>query len=442
MTTSDATTRAEAPATEGVDAVRIGWWMFTSSGTLVILLSALASLLLAGAALPQGEGGQALLDRYDFSMATALTELGLDHVTTSWPAAFLTLLLLLSALGLLVRWRWTADAADRATHLWSGPGVARATTTLDGVPAEVAARAAPNLQTWVRQQTHDGEAVIMRRGLLGEGLLIVAIALVSVAAAALAGSLLATDARVELVPGAAPLPAAQQRVMVREGDRWLSRQIGVGLSCGVADPADPWRRRTCVLQRRGEEAELELAAGRTSRALGLDLTPLAEAPRAGGAVSTLLLHRPGASTLELLEAQRDRTYALPEGSRISAFPGADGPVIVVRPEADAKTPAARLLVPSTSVRDGAAAGERLQVDGVPGWLLTVAVRSRPHLPLTLAGVALLVLGLALIALVPQVVVVFLPSGDGTRVIAWSVNRFAWPAAVIASLRRAPPDDRS
>ena len=193
------------------------------------------------------------------------------------------------------------------------------------------------------------------------------------------------------------------------------------------------------MQRGGEEAGVELAAGRTTRALGFDVTTLSETPRPDGAGSTLLLYRPGAPTPEVLQAQRDKSYALPDGTRVSAFAGADGPVVVVRPAAEAKTPPARLLVPSATVPERSAAAARLEADGVPGWTLTVALRTRPQHPLTLAGVALLVLGLALIALVPQVIVAFLPAGDETRVIAWSVNRHSWPAAVVGRMRQTRAD---
>ena len=427
---SAAPTADAAPDSErfGEEAVRLGWSALTASSGLTVLLLLLGGLLWAGAAVPQHAGARALLERYDFSFATALAELDLDHVATGWPLAALGVLLVVVAVGLVVRHQVLAGPSQRLAELWTGSGIARAVALAPGDPATVAERLRASAGPRLGASTRDGDAVVLRHGLLTEGLALTALGAVTLAAALIVSVTMGLDGRLSTIPGGGVVSPGEQRLLVRDGGRWLSRQLGVGIGCQPADPADPWRRRTCALHRRGQEATIELAAGRTTAALGLEVSLASERPLPISPRPSLLLQRQGGAAPELLAtAGPSRSYTLPGDVQIVAFPGPDGPLVVTREGAAAP----RLLAPGPAPAAAAAAG--LRADGVPAWELEVAVRTHPERLLLLGGVALLALGLLLLALAPQGVVVLAPEGQThTRVVAWSLNRGAWPAAVRAA----------
>lgn len=404
---------------EGRDAVAIAWSILSSPRTLVLLLIALAALAFAGALVPQGADREALLQAYPYAMARALQGLGLSRVATAWPTMLVALLLLLNVAGLSVRLGFLEPGGAAAL-----PGAFRGSRWLALTGAEAAARASEVLRSRPKVR---GGATVVATGLFVEGLALVAVGALTLIAGALVADRAALDARVTLVAGAAPDDAVPPRSTTRVGDAWVEKELPVTVACGEADPADPTRRRACVVATGQGSTRVDVVAGRQSEALGVVLRPLRERPIPGAGPPALLLRR-GGEVPEVLRGEEGRTYALPDGTRLTSWTGPDGPLVVAERQGERT----RLLAPDLGA-PGAPLSPDLEVRGVPAWEVDLGLRTEPERPLLLAAAALLVLGLLSIALLPQVSVVLVPSEEGTLVRVTSVNRAAAPERVLAAL---------
>jgi len=238
-----------------------------------------------------------------------------------------------------------------------------------------------------------------------------------------------------VAPGTGAVSSAQ----VRDGDVYLDRALPFGLVCERPDPRDPRRAFGCRMMEQSAQAsqELSLAPGYTTTLGDLSFEPIAERLRNAAedeAADLVLTRRAPEASVERLRLEPGKTVALRAGGEeVTAFPGPDGPLLVVERDGHAT-----LLAPPTSARPEV--GELpLGFEAQPATALLVQVTSAPEALLVLAGTLLFVLGLGLMALVPHLEVELTPAGQGTAVTFWSSNRPTRPREALARLLPKEPD---
>lgn len=415
--------------------IAVAWRVLSSPRTFLALGAVLALFLAVAATVPQRASPAELARALPFASADAASGLGLTDALVAWPTLLLVLLMALNAVGIFV-----------ARSLGRGPSGALAAQASAIVPAlgvdAVRARLGrvPALRRLPLrlESTREGARVVARRGPLREGAAVALLGLVALAIGLALARGSALEARLTLAPGTGALSEA----IVRDGELLLPRAFPWALACARPDPQDPRRAFDCRLGGAAQPAAIpvSLAPGYASKvtvasasgAMDFELRPLAERPRRFDASEAyeVVLTRPGSGP-ERLRLEPGQTVALTaSGDQLTAFPGPDGPMIVV--EGDGHAPV--LLAPPTA-RFGSAtnAGEALRLEVEPATTLTVGLATAPEAPLVLAGVLLVTLGLLLMAAVPHLTVVLEPAGEGTRVAFASVNRPELPRAALGRL---------
>lgn len=416
--------------------VAVAWRILASPRTFLALGALLALFLAIAATVPQRPTPAELARALPFASADVATGLGLVDALTAWPTLLLVLLMALNAAGIFVArtlGRSTPGAlVAEASAVVPGVGVDAIRARLSRVPA--LRRLPVRLET-----TREGARVVARRGPIREGAAVAVLGLIALAVGLAVARGSSIEARLELAPGTGALSEAS----VRDGDLLLPRAFPWALACQRPDPQDPRRAFDCRLGGTAQPAPitLSLAPGYASKAtvasasgaMDFELRPLVERPRRfdSGEAYEIVMTRPGGGP-ERLRLEPGQTIALTaSGERLTAFPGPDGPMIVV--EADGKAPV--LLAPPTARFEPDTALPpglpRLEVE--PATTLTVALATAPESPLVLAGVLLTMLGLLVMALVPHLSVVIEPAGTGTRIALTSVNRPALPRAALGGL---------
>ncbi len=404
--------------------VALAWRLLSSPRTLLGLSFALTLVLMIGAALPQRPTAAELARRLSFASGDAATGLGLLDVLTAWPTLLLLLLLVLNAAGIFIARRLARAGAARGSIV--AQASALVPEPLESVRARIAA---------VR---------IGGRGLAREGGALALLGVVALIIGFVVARGSALDARLELAPGTRSLSEA----VVRDGDLFLPRTLPYGLMCERPDPQDARRAFDCRLAGTGatEPAQVFLAPGYGSRVGDLELSPLREVLRRFSETEPydLVLTRNAAAAaagaapaVERLRLEPGKTVALrASGQQLTAFAGADGPLVVV--EADGARPV--LLAPladADQVTAAAAASAAvlgdLRVEALAATQLVVAATSSPEAPLVLAGTLLIALGLLLMGLVPHLELVLEGTTGGTRITVWSANRPDLPKITLLKL---------
>lgn len=333
--------------------VALAWRILTSARTLFALSAALALIFLLSAALPQRPTPDEMVRVLPFASAEAASGLGLNDVLISWPVLLIILLMALNGSGILLA------------------------RLLDRRPTPV------------------------RPGRRKEGAVLVLFGVLALLVGLVVGRASGVDGRFRLVPGSGDAATST----VREGDLYLPRVLPYDLRCDNPDPQDPHRHFACRLASVGglEPLALTLLPGSTTSAGDLALRPLSERPSPFASIEPydLVLHRAGgrsAPAIERLRLQPARTVQLEaSGERLTAFPGPDGPLLVVEPpDAPPTLFAAPGMLPLTRGRQPAA-GDLSVIEVIAPSAVIVEATTAPETPLVLGGVLLCVLGLGLIA---------------------------------------------
>lgn len=397
----------------------LAWRILSSPRTLLGLSLALTLILMLGATLPQRPLAAELARRLSFASADAATGLGLLDVLSAWPTLLLVLLIVLNAAGIFIS-RWLARA-----------GAARGS-----IVAQASALVAEPLEN-VRSRVI--AARIGGRGLAREGGALAVLGVVALVIGFVVSRSSGLDARLELAPGMRTLSEA----VVRDGELFLPRTLSYGLMCERPDPQDASRSFDCRLAGVGATGptQVYLAPGYGSRVGDLELSPLSESLRRFGDAEpydvVLTRNASTAPTFERLRLEPGKTVALrASGEKLTAYPGADGPLVVV--EAEGARPV--LLGPLSDADQLASVGPanaaalgNLRFDVLAATQLTVAATSAPEAPLMIAGTVLLALGLLLMGLVPHLEVALEATRGGTRITLWSANRPRLPKLALLKL---------
>jgi hypothetical protein len=407
----------EAPP---VGSVHLAWRALTASLTGALLAIGLAAVWASVLVIPQGASNAQILSRFPYAQAQAIRSLGLHDVATSWPSLGIMLLLLIHGVGLILSSRERRSAGfEVGDSAWS----AQATTSIS--------RPLPELLEELESGAHgsfygDPQGLRLWRGFWREGLALVVLGLLVSLASIPVDRLVGLDARVTLAAAPGETVSTPVATRIRDFGGWVDGETPVGLSCHRPDPADALRRRSCVLQTDEGAVSLTLRAGATTTHGAITLRPEREVPRRQSQRTALLLEHPGEGP-RVLRGVPGRTYELADGSRLTAFEGPDGPLVIARE----KEGAPALLLGAGGTGHRAPAGR--SISGVPAWSVEVAVQIDPGRPLRLAGGALLIIGLLLMVLVPHVEIHLRAAEEGVVATARSHNRAGLPAAVCAAL---------
>ncbi len=424
-TAAPAPAAGAAAAPTASDLAHHAWATLTSPRTLAGLGVTLAALLLAGLFVPQGATRDVLDAHFSFAVARTIEALELHHVLTAWPTLLTGLLIALNLTGLVLARRGASPAA------LPGP-TAIAEGLLPEPPTDVAARLTaldPRLTARGLDPGPTGD-LVARRGGPVQPLILVAFGLTAALAGHAVDLLTGLDARATFLAGAPTPDDAQLLGQIRDGDRWLDAQLPLQLVCQDADPADPWRRRACQVGGPSGVSTVDLWSGAQAQVEGVTLRPLSEAPAPADpqAPARLLLRRADAERPEALTAEPGGTYALPDGRRLTAFQGADGPLVVLR--APDQPPVLLAPAPDHATPPPVAG---LHVSAVPSARVAVALTTHPGRLLLWTGLGLALLGLLAFAAVPQLTARLTPTAEGTRVTLTSWNRARRPRHLLERL---------
>ena len=402
----------------------LAWRVLSSPRTFLVLTALLALLFVVAATLPQRPSAGELVRALPFSTADAVTGLGLTDVLVAWPTLLLLLLLALNAAGMFIA-RMGQRTVQAATSALIAAPIEDVRTRVGKVPG------LGKLGLRVYATTTVG-----RRGLVREGALLALIGVVGLGIGLLIARRSALDARFEVVPGVAEVAS----VSVRDGEVYVPRALPFGLMCERPDPQDPQRAFDCRLAATGasEAQPVNLAPGFTTRANGLELSPLRETVRRASRREPieLLLTRSGA--VEALRINAQETVILRStGEQVTGFPGPDGPMVVLESkDASGQPTRAQLWAP----RSAATVGPTMDfaIEAEPPTRVVVSATTSPESTLVIVATLLFVLGLLLMALVPHLELVLTPTPEGTRVSVTSSNRPTLPRVTLAKIVGGAP----
>jgi hypothetical protein len=388
----------------------LAWRILTSPRTFLALTGALGLFFALAAFLPQRPLPNELARALPFASAEVARDLGLVDALTAWPTALLLLLLGLNAVGLVL------GARERAP-------LASATCELPVALDDARTRAIALLRRG-RLEVTGPSSLVIRRGLVREGLALATLGALTLLAALAVDRIASREARLTLRPGA---PTASETAL-RDGDTLLLASLPFGLMCDRPDPQDPARHFPCRLAREGSTpTDVTLLPGHRSHLDDLSLTPLRErldSPEPTSPID-LVINREGQR--ERLRLEPGKRVALRGGEHLTALHGSDGPFVIVEPTTGPPT----LLLPALSPSAPSALAFSLEAEHPTR--IDVEVVTAPERPLLFAGLALLVLGLLLAGLVPHASLTLRTRGDVTDIIASSLNRPQLPATLCALL---------
>lgn len=411
------------------DSVQLGWSVLTSAWTTLIVGGLIATSLAVGAHMvPQEAGFKELLATQDYASARAFAGLGLTDAVAGWLSLLLYLTAGLNLIGLYLRYGMGAGESRRDADSSGGAWVTEVHATLQRPVHEVVQRLPAAFSRTRRRRNSD--VVVSQRGLWDGGWVLVlagALAFLGAVGVDRGG---AFEGRVTLVPGASEVSKTEFRT---DQGLWIKRP-NLGLVCLPADPADPARTRQCRLPTSRGGAEVALGAGQTVSAGDLQLRQFSETPRPAliseGVGPSLLLRAGGASKppQRLNVAANGNSYrvdaktsaAQPTSVELTSFFSPDGPFVVA---SVAKGPRV-LMTPALEAKPAAVPGTDLFLAGVPWWRVELRVGTDPGRYLRYTALALLLLGLLLMVVLPEVRIRVepVPGGGACRVSVRSANR--------------------
>jgi len=416
-------------AKEEPSVMQVAWRALAAPLTSMMLALGLALVWSSALVVPQGASDADLLARFDYAQAQAIRSLGLHDAVTSWPALMFLLLLLLHGVALLIDQRTRrASHGEPQENRWTN----RQSLTVAGDIESVTERLRDGQYGSFYFRQRSGQAPVIWRGLWREGVALVIAGLLVLVVSIPMARVLGIEARVTLAaPQGAPAgsPSSPIATQIRDFRGWVEGETPLPISCREPDPVDPLRRRTCSVLGDATSPEFTLTAGGVTPVGPYELRMFSERPRRVARQSALLLQNPQEGP-RVLRGEPGRTYELKDGTRLTAFEGSDGPMVVARSSADARPQ----LFASGGRGADSLAGRTIA--GVPGWRTEVLVDAHPSRPLELAGAALLIVGLLLMTIVPHVEIRLRPAiapHEGVVVSVHSHNRAHQASFICAAL---------
>jgi hypothetical protein len=413
--------------------VPLAWRLLTSPRTF-LATSALIALLFAWAAtLPQRPLASELARRMPFASAEAITGLGLDDVLVSWPLFLLVAVLVLNAAGIALARR--LGTGGPGSRLFS-----RLATTLPYPVEAVRAELPRALGGSVAAQLKPG-GLILRRGFYREGAALVVLGVLALGLALVVSRGSAVEHRLTVIPATGVLSTAE----TRHDDVFIAQVLPWGVMCDRPDPQDPTRTVPCRVAGPGESpVELALAPGGTTHLDERVFSLVREVPRVPALDEPIELVMTRDGRAERVRLDPGKPVELrATGHKLTAWPGPDGPLVVLEKPASADQPARTVLLtpPKTAVvPTGPAATAAQTVDGLrfearPATTIEVRATTSPEAPLVLAGLAMVVLGLILMGALPHLEVTVSAAPGGSRLELSSHNRPFLPERVLAAVGR-------
>ncbi|MDP6946226.1 MAG: hypothetical protein QF464_18910, partial [Myxococcota bacterium] len=364
-----------------------------------------------------------------------LQTLGVHDLLVSWPLWLASLLMLLNGVGFWLRHIRMSPVTHRR---WTGPAVDNATLTT--AQALDAVRDALDAEFGQSKRGPDG-SLLVRTGLWAEGLLLVVVGIVTLVAALAIERHTGLEARIEVDADQATPSAegGQMVVRVREDGGWIERQLPFTAACSPTAHRDPARGWSCNLTRTSpsapgappalEQARINVGPDWPDEAFGLTFHIASERPRFTH-TPIRLVDRAAPDERLLYEGPAKGTTTLPDGHRLTPFTGPDGPLVVVTPTEGRPY----LLVPAADASLAPAKVGTASVAAVPGWRLTLGATSQPGRYLIWVGLALVLFGLLVVALVPHLTLrARTTDSDGVVLDAWSFNRRGRADAVLSGV---------
>ena len=417
----------------------LAWRILSSPRTFVALAVVAAVILCVAALLPQRPLPGELARSLPFAAAEAVRHLQLDDVLVGWPLLLVGLLMGLNGAGMLL-----AATLRRASNEVA-PGASRqlllvsATGRLESDLATLRPRLTSALgagRVVVSENAATGR-LVASRGFVREGLAVAGLGVLALIGALVVSRGPAIDGRLKVVPGSPNLPEST----VRDGDLMLLRQLPFGLFCGRPDPQDPARSvpcRTATSGQAGGPVDVTLTPGGQTDVAGFAVSLVTESLRVPRETDTFEFVIRRGTVLERLRVEPNKTVELKSGGeRITAMHGPDGPLVVLTQQREGKAETVLLLPssgqgPATGASDGSL---HLEVEHANSLFLKAT--TTPESPLTLAGLALLLLGLLLASAIPHLRLDLVAVPGGTLARASSLNRAHLPERAIAVLEGHP-----
>jgi hypothetical protein len=411
------------------------WSVLSSPWTLCLSVTLLAVLIVTAAMVPQGIAGRGLLDVFSFSQGRVLDSFGVNTVWTGWATLILSLLAVISFVGLVMRaMPRIADATDQDTL--KGPLVSCEEGVVSAEPSVVVDHLrAMGLKFKLEQDSSQGVLHLRRRGMVWQGAVLLCLSVVLCLVSLFMNSGAALRAEVDHIPSR---PDVEGTTRVLEDGRWVEQKTDFNLRCIEADPADLTRSRTCVFQSQGDTFRFPLMAEEVVRAGEFRIRFERESPvptlattdKGGnltGNVPIRLLLRDDAP--KLITGASGQWLRLEDGRELKLVSSPEGPLVVVREKDKGPVvlaPVASFPSQSSPIYKGLSA--------VPDWRLTTSVTSEPGRLLRYAAWLVMVFGLFVILLFGHLDIVVSPGvGSASFVSIRSLNRPNRPHAVYAAL---------
>lgn len=411
--------------------VPLAWRLLTSPRTFLVTSALIALLFGWAATLPQRPLAAELARRMPYAPAEAVTGLGLDDVLVSWPLFLLLAVLVLNAAGIaLARRLGQANAGS--------PLFARLATTLP-FPVEAVRGELPRALGGAATAQLKPGGIVLRRGFYREGSALVVLGILALGLALVVSRGSAAEHRLTVIPATGVLSTAE----LRHDDVFIAQVLPWGVMCDRPDPQDPTRTVPCRLAGPGESpAELPLTPGDTSRLGDKVFSLVREVPRVPALDEPIELVMTREGRAERVRLDPGKPVELrATGHRLTAWPGPDGPLVVLeRPAAKDQSRDVVLLTPPRGAvapngPEAAQTVDGLRFEARPATTIEVRATTSPEGPLVLAGLAMVVLGLLLMGALPHLEVVVSAVPGGSRVDLASHNRPFLPERVLAAIGR-------
>jgi hypothetical protein len=430
----------DAPQTPGESEASaltaVAWRVLTAPTTLLVLGAAVGLQLAWAAFVPSDLDHDAIATAVGFGTAEIIVGLGANAPASSWPFWLLVLLMVLNLLGRAV--------APRTPHPASAPAASMLFhASPAAVPDALSKLAHPNMF----RRLGDGQSLVLRRGARVEGAALLILGLAALVASFAITTARGLDARATLPLGGPP-DAMRSRVVV--GGIEIDRALPLRIACNPPDPQDPTRTLGCVLAdtdggegqqfvlRPGQPVHVgayRIEADHTRHAAFSVDRPLAVLWRTPERSQPWLVPVNPGTTVQVDGTEKTTGLALTAqlAGALPWFIAANGnngaaqvhlatPLIAPRADAPQAPGSFSVMAPET---------------------LSLRIATTPARWLTWAGLLLMVLGLALWAIVPDLTLTAMPapppaSGAATVVTVSSLNRPVSLAFWLSALSAANP----
>jgi hypothetical protein len=410
----------DPPPAGGQETARLFWDVLSSIRTTIVLVWILALMLGVASVIKQNATIPEIVAAYPFAAAQAMLGLEMNRFWTAWPTLLVLLLLLVNAVGLMLRHGWGVTKAERARHSWVGPGVVTRQKTFQH-SKEVSLKAIGAVLKKEEKGWRQTESQLwIVRGLWLEGCLLLLLGLITMVVGGVVDSYGGLDARLtvkEAVSTEAFNDLSAMKMKVKRDGYWLDQTPPFSMQCLPPDPLDMQRQRTCAVSMGQKTHTISLGFHEEVELLGLHFRLLSERSVPLQGSPTVLLETPEGKGLRLLRGEQGHGYRLTSGVQYTTFVGPDGPLIVKK----APSKPARLLVPT--VTPGLPANTAsLKVVGVPAWEMQFSVQRRPSRYLFGVGFLVLLVGLLAMWIFPHLGVVLWQEGSVIVLMTYSFNR--------------------